>query len=260
MRQHNEVVGEETSEGVQANSRDTIPTNQISLGSSTARENVRESGQADLDEKHDFSVHAEISAVRDLNSVASSNFDVGLVEQHPDSLSEAVGRVQQHENRPMSTTPVLANSFGQFSQSWHVSDNAAGVLKNSAFTVFESGDLRQHPDQRQDAMGSAGTPEHRRTGSRKHAANLCDEQKTGWQATDERVNSAIPLVSASEMVEQHPTYLPDIVDTIGQLAHSQTDPLEHAATAAGIDTVSERLQAIKSLTAAILLLFLQLAT
>ena len=46
VRQHNEVVGEETGEGMQANSRDTIPTNQISLGGSTARENVRESGQA----------------------------------------------------------------------------------------------------------------------------------------------------------------------------------------------------------------------
>ena len=98
----------------------------------------------------------------------------------------------------MSTTPVLANSYGQFSQ---CSDNAACVLRNSALTVFESEDLRQHPGQRQGAMGSAGTPEHRRTGSQKHAANLCDEQKTGWQATDERVNSAIPLVSASEMVE-----------------------------------------------------------
>ena len=145
---------------MRACSRDTIPTNQISLGSSTARENVRESGQADLAEKHDFSVHAEISVVGDLNSVASSNFDVGLVELHPDSLSEAVGSVQQHEKRPMSTTPVLANSYGQFSQSWHVSDKATDVLKNSAFTVFESGDLRQHPGQRQDAMGSAGTPEH----------------------------------------------------------------------------------------------------
>ena len=120
------------------------------------------------------------------------------------------------------------------------------MLKNSALTVFESGDLRQHPGQRQGAMGSAGTPEHRRTGSQKHAANLCDEQKTGWQATDERVNSAIPLVSASDLVEQHPTYLPDIVDTIGQLAHSHTDPLEHAATAAGIDTVNERLAGYKN--------------
>ena len=87
---------------------------------------MRESEQADLAEKHDFSVHAEISVVGDLNSVASPNFDVGLLEQHPDSLSEAVGSVQQHENRPMSTT---ANSFGQFSQSWHVSDNAAGAQK-----------------------------------------------------------------------------------------------------------------------------------
>ena len=62
-------------------------------------------------------------------------------------------------------------------------------------------------------------------------------KKTGWQATDERVNT-IPLVSASEMVEQHPTFLPDIVDTIGQLAHSHTDSLERAATTAGIDTQS----------------------
>ena len=30
------------------------------------------------------------------------------------------------------------------------------------------------------------------------------------------------------------------MDTIGQLAHSHTDPLEHAATAAGIDTQSTR--------------------
>ena len=83
-------------------------------------------------------------------------------------------------------------------------------------------------------------------GSQKHAANLCEEQKTGWQATDERVNSAIPLVSASHIVEQHPTYLPDVVDTIGQLTHSQTDPLGHAATAAGLDTLSTRgLQAAK---------------
>ena len=37
VRQHDEVVGDETSEGMQANSRDTIPINQISLGSSTAR-------------------------------------------------------------------------------------------------------------------------------------------------------------------------------------------------------------------------------
>ena len=167
----------------------------------------------DLAEKHDFSVHAEISAVGNLNNVASSNFDVGSLELHPDSLSEAVGSVQQHKS-PMSATPVLANSYGQFSQSWHVSDNAACELKNSALTVFESGDLRQqHPGQRQAAMRSAGTPEHRRTGSQKHAANLCDEQKTGWQATDERVNSAIPLVSASHIVEQHPTYLPDVVDS-----------------------------------------------
>ena len=63
VRQHDEVVGEE----MQANSRDTIPSNQISLGSSTARENVRESEHADLAEKHDFSVHAEISAVIELN-------------------------------------------------------------------------------------------------------------------------------------------------------------------------------------------------
>ena len=54
VRQHNEVVGEETGEGMQANSRDTIPTNQISLGSSTARENVRESEHADLAENTIF--------------------------------------------------------------------------------------------------------------------------------------------------------------------------------------------------------------
>ena len=48
VRQHNEVVGEETGEGMQANSRDTIPANQISVGSGTARENVRESEHADL--------------------------------------------------------------------------------------------------------------------------------------------------------------------------------------------------------------------
>ena len=136
VRQHNEVVGEETGEGMQANSRDTILTNQISLGSSTARENVRESEHADLAEKHDFSLHAEISAVGDLNNVASSNFGVGSLELHPDSLSEAVGSVKQHEKRPMSTTPVLANSFGQFSQSWHVSDNAAGVRKKQHTHYF----------------------------------------------------------------------------------------------------------------------------
>ena len=49
-----------------------------------------ESGQADLAEKHDFSVHAEISVVGDLNSVGSSNFDVGSLEQHSNSLSDAV--------------------------------------------------------------------------------------------------------------------------------------------------------------------------
>ena len=54
---------------------------------------MRESEQADLAEKHDFSVHAEISVVGDLNSVASSNFDVCLLELHPDSLSEAVGQL-----------------------------------------------------------------------------------------------------------------------------------------------------------------------
>ena len=47
-------------------------------------------------------------------------------------------------------------------------------------------------------------------------------------------------------VGQHPTYLSDVVDTIGQLAHSQTDPLGHAATATDRDTQSTRgLQAPK---------------
>ena len=78
-------------------------------------------------------------------------------------------------------------------------------------------------------MGSAGTPEH--------AANLCEAQNTGLQqATDERVNSAIPHVFASNSVVQHPLHPSDVVDTIGQPAHSRTDPLGHVATAAYVGT------------------------
>ena len=62
------------------------------------------------------------------------------------------------------------------------------------------------------------------------------KRKNRLQAVDERVNSAIPLVFASHIVEQHPLYLSDVVDTIGQLAHSQTDPLGHASTAADRET------------------------
>ena len=95
-------------------------------------------------------------------------------------------------------------------------------------------------------MGSVGTPEHRSTGSHKHAANVCEAQKTGLQAVDERVNSAIPRVFASNSVVQHPLHPSDAVGTIGQPAHSRTDPLGHAATAADRDTQSTRgLQAPK---------------
>ena len=121
------------------------------------------------------------------------------------------------------------------------------VSSKIVHTLFLTrGDLRQHPGQRQGEVGSAGTPEHRSMGSHKYAANLCEAQKTGLQAVDERVNSAIPRVFASNSVEQHPLHLSDAVDTIGQLAHSRTDPLRHAATAADRDTQStRRLQAPK---------------
>ena len=112
--------------------------------------------------------------------------------------------------------------------------------------VLTRGDLRQHPGQRQGEVGSVGTPEHRSTGSHKHAADLCEAQKTGLQAVDERVNSAIPRVFTSHSVVQHPLHPSDVVDTIGQPAHSRTDPLGHAATAADRDTQSARgLQAPK---------------
>ena len=68
-----------------------------------------ESECAELAEKDGFSVHAKTSA-GDLNSVVSSTFDVGSLEQHSNSLSDAVGSCQQLEKGPMSMMPELANS------------------------------------------------------------------------------------------------------------------------------------------------------
>ena len=94
-RQHNDVVSGETSGGTQANLRDTSSIQQVNFGSSIAQENVMESECAELAEKDGFSVRAKTSAVGDLNSVVSSTFDVGSLEQHSNSLSDAVGSCQQ---------------------------------------------------------------------------------------------------------------------------------------------------------------------
>ena len=118
MRRHNDVVSGETSGGTQANLQDTSSIRQVNFGSSIAQENVRESECAKLAEKDGFSVHAKTSAVGDLNSVVSSTFDVGSLEQHSNSLSDAVGSFQQLEKEPMSTMPELANSYLHFSRSW----------------------------------------------------------------------------------------------------------------------------------------------
>ena len=257
IRRHIDVVSDETGWGTQANMRDTTPIHQFDFGGSTAQENVRESEGVDLAEKHVFSVHEKTTAVDDLNSVKSLHFDEIPRSNCPDLLSNAFGSLQQRGNVPESESILHVSNQKRFLQNLHVSDNAACELKNSAQTVFDSGDLRQHPGQRLGEMGSVGTPEHRSTGSHKHAADLCEALKTGLQAVDERVNSAIPRVFASNSVVQHALHLSDVVDTIGQLAHSQTDPLGHAATAADRDTQSTRAQ--KSLTAAIIFMFLHSA-
>ena len=77
-----------------------------------------ESECAELAEKDSFSLHAKTNAVGDLNSVVSSTFDVGSLEQHSNSLSDAVGSFQQHGKKPISTMPELANSYLQLSRSW----------------------------------------------------------------------------------------------------------------------------------------------
>ena len=118
MRRHNDVVSVETSGGTQANLRDTSPIHQVDFGSSIAQENAMESKRSELAKKDGFSVHAKTSAVGDLNSVVSSTFDVGSVEQHSNSLSDAVGSFQQLGKEPMSTMPGLANSYLHFSRSW----------------------------------------------------------------------------------------------------------------------------------------------
>ena len=96
---------------------------------------------------------------------------------------------------------------------------------------------------------------HPNTGIRGRTSTLqtsVKRKKTGLQAVDERVNSAIPPVFASHIVEQHPLYLSDVVDTIGQLAtrkRTRWDMLQP------LQTVTHSLQ--KSLTAAIIFMFLQ---
>ena len=95
MRRHNDVVSSETGGGTQANLRDTSSIHQVNFGSSIARENVMESECAELAEKDGFSVHAKTSAVGGLNSVVSSTFDVDSLEQHSNSLFDAVGSFQQ---------------------------------------------------------------------------------------------------------------------------------------------------------------------
>ena len=109
------VVSGETSG---ANLRDTSSIHQVNFGSSIAQENVMESECAELAERDEFSVHAKTSAVGDLNSVVSSTFDVGSIEQHSNSLSDAVGSSQQLGKEPMSMMPELANSYLHFSRSW----------------------------------------------------------------------------------------------------------------------------------------------
>ena len=94
MRRQNDVVGGETSGGTQTNLRDTSSIHQVDFGSSIAQENVMESECSELAEKDGFSVHAKTSAVGDLSSVVSSTFDVGSMEQHSNSLSDAVGSFQ----------------------------------------------------------------------------------------------------------------------------------------------------------------------
>ena len=69
MRQHNDVVSDETSGSTQANLRDTSSIHQVDFGSSIAQENVMESECSELAEKDGFSVHAKTSAVGDLNTV-----------------------------------------------------------------------------------------------------------------------------------------------------------------------------------------------
>ena len=63
-------------------------------------------------------MHAKTSAVGDLNSVVSSSFGAGSLEQHSNSLSDAVGSFQQLGKEPMSMMPELANSYLHFSRSW----------------------------------------------------------------------------------------------------------------------------------------------
>ena len=111
MRRQNDVVSGETGGGTQANLQDTSSIHQVNFGRSIAQENAMESECAELAEKDGFSVHAKTSAVGDLNTVVSSTFDVGSVEQHSSSLSDAVGSFQQLEKEPMSTMPELANSY-----------------------------------------------------------------------------------------------------------------------------------------------------
>ena len=97
MRRHNDVVSGETSGDTQANLQDTSSIHQVNFGSSIAQENAMESECAELAEKDGFSVHAKTSPVGDLNSVVSSTFDVGSLEQHSNSLSDAIGSFQQLE-------------------------------------------------------------------------------------------------------------------------------------------------------------------
>ena len=85
-----------------------------------------------------------------------------------------------------------------------------------------------------EALGHPNTEVRGRTSTLQTFVKPC------LQAVNERVNSAIPRVFASNSVEQHPLHLSDAVDTIGQLAHSHTDSLGLAATTADRDTQSTR--------------------
>ena len=84
-------------------------------------------------------MHVKTTAVDDLNSVKSLNFDKIPRTNRPDLLSDAIGSLQQHGNVPESESILHVNLKKRFLQNLHVSDNAACELKNSAHTVFDSG-------------------------------------------------------------------------------------------------------------------------
>ena len=81
---------------------------------------MRESECVDLSEKHGFSVHAKTTAVDDLNSIKSLNFDKIPRTNCPDLLSNAIGSLQQRGNVPESESILHVNLKKRFFQNLHV--------------------------------------------------------------------------------------------------------------------------------------------